>query len=116
MPETWSIHISSTTHSTAMESELVKLDAMALTTNEDEAINTIFMDINDVYTCSKRAIITGTNKVVDALNKILKLLHGDTITLHSVTRLVGRRSEVENLTPEYLISLTSQGVPAHELN
>lgn len=90
---------------------------MALTTDEDQAINTIFLDVNDVYTCSKRAIITGTNRVVDALNKkILKLLHGDTVTLHGVTRLAGRRSEVENLlTPEYLISLTSQGVPAHEL-
>ena len=91
---------------------------MTLTTNEDEAINTIFSDINDVYTCSKRAIITGSNKVVDALNKkILKLLHGDTVvTLHGVTRLAGRRSEVKNLlTPEYLISLTSQGVATHKL-
>ena len=51
--------------STNTVSELVKLEPMDITTCEG---GTISLDINDVYTSSSRAIITGTNRVVDALN------------------------------------------------
>ena len=60
---------------------------MAVTTDEDAAINFVFPNIEDVQECSQRAIITGTNRVVDVLNsKILVRLQG-AVPLFSVTRL-----------------------------
>ena len=41
------------TRSTTTASELVKLDLMALAGDDDQAMNTIFPDVSDVYTCSK---------------------------------------------------------------
>ena len=104
-------------YSTATSINLVKLEVMAVTTDEDEAINFVFPNIDDVHECSQRAIITGTNRVVDALNsKILARLQGDEIPLFSVTRLCSDETRLTNLlSTEFLNSLKSPGVPEHEL-
>ena len=76
------------TYSIQSDTNLMKLELMAVTTSEDEAIEAIFPDVNDTYLCNERAIITGTNAVVDQLNaKILRKLDGEVVTLHSVTHL-----------------------------
>ena len=105
------------THVTATATELVCLEPLAVTTNEDEAISFMFPDINNVYQCSHRAIITGTNHVVDALNrKILMMLHGEEFSLFSVTRLCLDNTRMQNLiSTEFLNFLRSPGVPEHEL-
>ena len=97
--------------------DLVRLEPMSVTTNEDEAIHFVFPDINNVYQCSTRAIITGTNKIVDALNdKMLNLLHRHSISLYSVTQLNSDDSDLNHLlSVEFLNSLKSPGVPNHEL-
>ena len=104
-------------YSTATITGLIKLEVMAVTTDEDEAINFVFPNIDDVHECSQRAIITGTNRVVDALNtKILARLQGDEIPLFSVTRLCSDETRLTNLlSTEFLNSLKSPGVPEHEL-
>ena len=43
------------THAAATATELVCLEMMAVSTNEDEAISFVFPDINDVHHCSQRA-------------------------------------------------------------
>jgi ATP-dependent DNA helicase PIF1 len=65
----------------------------------------------------ERAIITGTNRVVNALNsKILTMLHGEEFSLFSVTRLCSDDTRMQNLlSTEFLNSLRSPGVPEHEL-
>ena len=57
------------THANATVTELVCLEPLAVSTDEDEAINFVFPDINDVHQCSLRAIITSTNRVVHAPNR-----------------------------------------------
>ena len=76
-----------------------------------------FPNIDDVHQCSQRAIITGTNRVVDALNKkILTMLHGEEFSLFSVTRLCSDDTRMQNLmSTEFLNSLRSPGVPEHKL-
>ncbi len=61
--------------------------------------------------------ITGTNRVVDALNKkILTMLHGEEFSLFSVTRLCSDDTRIQNLmSTEFLNSLRSPGVPEHVL-
>ena len=104
-------------HCTITSTGLVKLEPMAVTTDENEAINFVFPDIDNVEECSQRAIITGTNRIVDALNhKILKMLHGAEVSLFSVTRLCSDDTKLTNLlSTEFLNSLKSPGVPEHEL-
>ena len=76
------------THATTTVVELVCLEPLAVSTNEGEAISFMFPDISDVQQCSQRVIITGTNRVVNALNrKILTMLHGEEFSLFGVTRL-----------------------------
>ena len=86
---------------------MVRLEPMSVTTNEDETIHFVFADINDVYQCSTRAIVTGTNKIVDALNdKMLNLLYGHSISLYSVTQLNSDDSDLNHLlSVEFLNSL-----------
>jgi ATP-dependent DNA helicase PIF1 len=105
------------TYSTATTTGLVNLEVMAVTTDEDAAINFVFPNIDDVQECSQRAIITGTNRVVDALNsKILVRLQGEIVSLFSVTRLCSDETRLTNLlSTEFLNSLRSPGVPDHEL-
>jgi ATP-dependent DNA helicase PIF1 len=107
----------SESYSTATTTGLVNLEVMAATTNEDAAINFVFPNIDDVQECSQRAIITGTNRVVDALNsKILVGLQGEVVPLFSVTRLCSDETRLTNLlSTEFLNSLRSPGVPDHEL-
>lgn len=74
--------------------------------------------MNDTYLCCERAIITGTNAVVDQLNaKIPQRLDGEVVTLHSATRLAsddhGHLGHL--LTEEFLHSLKSPGVPEAKL-
>ena len=78
-----------------------------MSTDENEAISFVFPDINYVQQCSQRAIITGTNHVVDALNKmILTMLHGEEFPLFNITWLcsddaepiVNRVSELSEVT------------------
>ena len=78
-----------------------------MTTDENEAIDVTIPNINNVEKCSQRAIITGTNRVLDALNcKILKVLHGDEVFLFSVTQLCSDESRLTNLlSTEFLNSL-----------
>ena len=105
------------TNATATATELVCLEPLAVSTDENEAINFVFPDVDDVIQCSQRAVITGTNRVVDALNaKILTMLHGEEFSLFSVTRLCSDDTKLQNLiTTEFLHSLKSPGVPEHEL-
>ena len=103
---------------TADNMETIQLHQMAVTTSEDAAIAFVYPDIDDVYTCSERAIVTGTNQVVDALNhKILNRLHGHAVSLYIVTRLANDdNGQLHNLLTEELpTSLKSPGVPDHEL-
>ena len=105
-------------YSIQSDSHLMKLELMEVTANEDEAIKAIFPDVNDTHLCSKRAIITGTNVVVDELNaKILRRMDGEETTVHSVTRLASDDcTRLSNfLTEEFLQSLKSPGVPIHHL-
>ena len=85
---------------------------MAVTTDEDEAINFVFPDINDIQDCSQRAIITGTSHVVDALNsKILARLQGHKVSLFSMALLCSDETRLTNLlSTEFLNSLKSPGV------
>ena len=104
------------TYGTATTTGLVNLEVMAVTTDEDAAINLVFPNIDDVQECSQRAIITRTNRVIDTLNsKILVRLHGE-VPLFSVTRLCSDETRLTNLLlTELLKSLKSPGVPDHEL-
>ena len=52
------------TYATATTMELVCLELLAVATDEDEAISFVFPDINDVYQCSQRAIITETMSLI----------------------------------------------------
>ena len=107
----------SETYSTATATGLVSLEVMTVTTDEDQAINFVFPNIDNVEECSQRAIITGTNRVVDALNSnILIRLQGEQISLFSVTSLCSNETRLTNLlSTEFLNSLKSPGVPDHEL-
>ena len=83
--------ISDGTHATVTATELVCLESLTVTTNEGEAINFVFPNINCVHRCmhSQGAIITGTNHIVDALNKkILTMLHWEEFSPFSVTWLI----------------------------
>ena len=107
-----------TTYSVDEDTHLCKMEPMSATTNEEEAIQFVFPDVNNTFECSDRAIITGTNTRVDELNsKILTGLDGPLMTLHSATRLDpkhhGRLGHV--LTEEFLHSLKSPSVPDHNL-
>ena len=105
-------------YSIQSDSHLMKLELMEVTASEDEAIKAIFPDVNDTHLCSERAIITGTNVVVDELNaKILRRMDGEETTVHSVIRLASDdRTRLSNfLTEEFLQSLKSPGVPNHHL-
>ena len=95
----------------------MKLELMGATTNEEEAIQYVFPDVNDINLCSEQAIITGTNAVVDDLNdKILKKVNGQEVLLHSVTRLASEDTHLSQfLTEEFLHSLKPPGVPNHHL-
>ncbi len=87
----------------------MKLEPMAVTTSEEEAIQFVFPDVNNTFLCSERAIITGRNAVVDDLNgKILKRMDGREVVLHSVTRLASEdHTHLSHfLTEEFLHSLT----------
>ena len=70
-----------------------------------------------VHQCSQRAIITGNNHVIDALNKkILTMLHEEEFSLFSVTWLCSNDTRMQNLiSTEFLNSLRSPGVPEQEL-
>ncbi len=106
------------TYSVDGDTQLMKLEPMAVTTSEEEAIQFVFPDVNDTFMCNERAIITGRNAVVDNLNgKILKRLDGQEVVLHSVTRLAsGDHTHLSHfLTEGFLHSLTSPGVPNHQL-
>ena len=97
--------------------DLVCLELLTVTTDEDEAISFVFPNINDVHEYNQRATITGISHVVDALNrKILTMLHGEEYSLFSVTRLCSDNIRMQNLTStKFLNSLRSPDVPEHEL-
>ena len=106
------------TYSVDEDTHLCKMESMSATTNEEEAIQFVFPDVNNTFECSDCAIITGTNARVDELNsKILNRLDGPMMTLHSMTCLDpqhhGRLGQV--LTEEFLHSLKSPGLPDHNL-
>ncbi len=100
------------TYSVDGDTQLMKLEPMAVTTSEEEAIQFVFPDVNNTELCSERAIIAGRNAVVDDLNsKILKRMDGREVMLHSVTRLAPEdHTHLGHfLTEEFLHSLTSPG-------
>ncbi len=106
------------TYSVDGDTQLMKLEPMAVTTSKEDAIQFVFPDMNDTFLCSERAIITGRNAVVDDLNsKILIRMNGQQVMLHSVTRLAPEdHTHLSHfLTEEFLHSLTSHGVPNHQL-
>ncbi len=106
------------TYSVDGDTQLMMLEPMTVTTTEEEAIQFVFPDVNNTELCSKRAILTGRNAVVDDLNsKILKRMDGREVMLHSVPRLAPEdHTHLSHfLTEEFLHSLTSPGVPNHQL-
>lgn len=97
-----------TTYATTTAIDLVCLELLMATNDEDEAISFVFPNINDVRKYSQRgSTITGINHVVDALNrKILTMLHGEEYSLFSVTRLCSNDIRMQNLmSTEFLNSL-----------
>ena len=98
------------TNSIAIATDLVNLEVMTVTTDEDEVINFVFPDIYDVQEFSQRAIITGTNRVVDALNnKILIRLQSGEVSLFSVTWMCSDETRLTNLlSTKFLNSLRTQ--------
>ena len=76
------------THLVDRDTHLTKMEPMSATTSEENAIQFIFLDVNNTFKCSDHASITGTNIRVDELNgKIMARLDGPVMILHSLTRM-----------------------------
>jgi len=105
------------TYSVDRDTQLMKLDLMGVTTNEEETIWYIFPDMNGINLRSERAIITGTNAMVDDLSgKIMKKINRQVFLLYSVTHLALEDTHLgQFLTEKSLHSLKPLSMPNHHL-
>ncbi len=96
--------------------ELVSLDLVQHVESMEQLIDFVYDDISNEQSCTKRAILSGTNANIRELNDmVLDKMPGDIIELFSADSCVEDESDPDQryIPTEILNNLTEPGVPDH---
>ncbi len=96
--------------------ELIPLEIVERVNSIEELINFVYDDLQNEEASAKRAILSGTNKNIDELNKqVLSKLPGDEFELLSADScVIDNKSPDEKFVPtDILHRMTEPGVPDH---
>ncbi len=98
--------------------DLIALEMVQTVDSIDELIDFVYDDLSNEESCASKAILSGTNVNIDALNKrVLDRIPGDPIQLLSADScIIDNADECNNALPtEVLHTISEPGVPDHNL-
>ena len=98
--------------------DVVPLHMVETVDSVEELIQFVYHDVDDEESCARRAILSGTNDNIDALNAlVLDKLCGEKIELLSADSCVTDKADPENrfAPTEVLHTFSAPGVPQHRL-
>ncbi len=99
--------------------KLIPLELVERVQTVDELIDFVYEDITNEEECAKKAILSGTNRNIDQLNKeVLKRLPGEEFELLSADHCVlDNNSPDEKFLPnDILHKISEPGIPEHCIN